>query len=332
LNLRQNKPRATIAKAVNFGRRIRMAAYWWHCFVARSERATGLYILAIAAVAALTPNRRMRDMIEWLVTGQRVPWKPLAFASRKVLVGDMTEIRLNPHLGEFDQAALFRSKLGYEVPIFAWLERHAPGRYDAVIEIGANVGIYSVFFDALIKRCPSGRLRRIYAFEPSRMAYLRLLANLDANDARFVDPFAAAVSDETGFASFFEPDGHLTNGSLERGFAQQFSNTVRSSMVVTLAGSTLADLFDRHQRVLLKIDAEGSEPRILSAMALVLTRHRPDLLIEVLEGADERLQALECLDGYAYFLLTAEGPSRRPALIADTINRDWLLTTSPTEI
>jgi hypothetical protein len=48
------------------------------------------------------------------------------------------------------------------------------------------------------------------------------------------------VSDETGFSSFYEPEGHLTNGSLGRGFAEHFSQTVRDSMVVTLAGSSLA--------------------------------------------------------------------------------------------
>jgi FkbM family methyltransferase len=268
-------------------------------------------------------------MMDWVVMGQRVPWKSLAFAPRKVVLGDRTKINLKPHLGEFDGVALFSNQLGYEPAIFAWLERHASDRYDAVIEIGANVGVYSVFFDALIRDCPGGRLRKVYAFEPSRKAFARLLANLEANDARYVEPFAVAVSDETGFSLFYEPEGHLTNGSLNREFAELFGRTVRDTMVVTLAGPTLAALFARHERVLLKIDAEGCEPQILAAMAPVLGRHRPDLLIEVLQGVDKQLMALECLAAYAYFRLNVEGPLRCDTLTADPVDRDWLLTTSP---
>jgi hypothetical protein len=52
-----------------------------------------------------------------------------------------------------------------------------------------------------------------------------------------------------------------------RGLAELFSQSIRNNTVVTIDGSKLAELFARHQRVLLKIDAEGFEPRILAAMA-----------------------------------------------------------------
>jgi hypothetical protein len=81
--------------------------------------------------------------------------------------------------------------------------------------------------------------------------------------------------------------------------------------------------------VLLKIDAEGFKPRLLGAMAPVLERHRPDLLIEVLEGVDKQLHALDCLAAYACYRLSTEGPSRRATLMADPVDRDWLLTMSP---
>jgi FkbM family methyltransferase len=317
---------------MSFGKRIRIAMYHWHCFIARGEMATRFYIFALSAIARCMPSRRIRDLMEWSVTGQQVPWKPLAFPSRKVVVGNRTQIRLKPHLGEFDQAALFRSRLDYEGSGFTWLERHAPDRYDAVIDIGANVGIYSIFFNALIAHAPASRLRKVYAFEPSRTAYFRLLANLEANDACSVEAFAVAVSDESGFSQFYEPEGHLVNGSLSPAFAEQFSHSIADNTVVTIAGSELGKLFARHQRVLLKIDAEGLEPRILTAMATILERHRPDLLIEVLQGVDVQLNAADWVAAYACFHLTAEGPSRREALTADPLHRDWLLTTSPYQL
>jgi hypothetical protein len=136
--------------------------------VARSERATRLYVRG----ARPSPGTRLGTLLEGAVMGQGIPWKPLSFPARDVVLGERTTVRMHPHLGEFDQAALFRRRLGYEQPVFAWLERHAAQRYEAVVEIGANVGIYSFFFDALIKSAPEGRLHQVYAFEPSDQAYL----------------------------------------------------------------------------------------------------------------------------------------------------------------
>ena len=70
-------------------------------------------------------------------------WPEIAFVPRSALVGVRTEIRLIPHLGKFDQAVLFKKRLDYETTVFCWLERNAVD-YDLVIEIGANIGVYSV--------------------------------------------------------------------------------------------------------------------------------------------------------------------------------------------
>jgi FkbM family methyltransferase len=309
------------------GRFLRKAAYRWHCLAAQSETFTRLYVSAIAAIARnLGPAG---SLMEWSVTGQNVAWKPVAFPPRRVTVGERTAIVLRPHLGEFDQAALFTRRLGYEEPVFIWLERYAASRYDAVVEIGANVGVYSVFFDALIKSHPKGKLRHVYSFEPSSKAYARLSANLKLNDTRYVSAFAAAISDKTGFSPFYEPEGHLTNGSLSQEFAAHFSPDVRSSTAVTLAGPVLAELFAAHSRVLLKIDAEGCEHRILAAMASIIESHAPDLLLEVLAGAEDELNAVSGLAGYQMFLLTPDGPVPRDAFKADAVERDWLLTRFP---
>jgi FkbM family methyltransferase len=215
--------------------------------------------------------------------------------------------------------------------VFSWLERHAVRRYDAVIDIGANVGLYSLFFDALIQRAPAGRLRCVYAFEPSRIAYCRLVANLEVNDAHTVEAFPVAIGDTTGFAHFYQPVGRLVNGSLSRDFAELFSQSIIENQVVTLVSSQLSELFARHRRVLMKIDAEGLEPRILAAMAPVLQKHRPDMLLEVLEHTDTELNKLVCLKGYVLYLVGRNGPSRRVSFAADRVARDWLVTASPLE-
>jgi hypothetical protein len=63
---------------------------------------------------------------------------------------------------------------------------------------------------------------RVIAFEPSREAYGRLLSNLSERRDHVVMPFNAAVGVSSGFQMFYEPEGHLTNGSFLKKFSEIF--------------------------------------------------------------------------------------------------------------
>ena len=56
------------------------------------------------------------------------------FSAREVTVGSASKIKLAPHLGEFDEAALFTKRLEYENASFKLLEANVPNNYDLVIE------------------------------------------------------------------------------------------------------------------------------------------------------------------------------------------------------
>jgi len=133
--------------------------------------------------------------------------------------------------------------MDYEAPVFAWLADYALNEYDKVIEIGANVGIYTVFLDALINRTLASRLRKIVAFEPSQIPYRRLLENIYANRSQHVDVFQAAVGIKSGFQPFFEPAGHLTNGSFLRDFAGIFADAVSETTVLVVGAQKLEPYF-----------------------------------------------------------------------------------------
>jgi FkbM family methyltransferase len=259
------------------------------------------------------------------IAGHGHPWSEMSFSAQQVLVGNDIKIRLFPHFGEFDEAALFSKRLCYEDAMFAWLQANAPHRYDLIIEIGANVGVFTVFFDALAQR--GSRPKSIIAFEPSREAYARLLSNLKVNGATSVTTFNAAVGLASGFETFYEPEGHLTNGSFHKEFSEIFSNTVRSTTVLVVGAMELASFVSSARGTLIKIDVEGFEPQLLEAMSELIKRYRPDLLIEVVQpGIAERLETLEALAGYTRQLLSSDGPKSSAKLYASAIDRDWLLT------
>jgi FkbM family methyltransferase len=298
--------------------------YDWHKVVARSSWLASGYLRAISVVCRHVLDPRLGAQIGSTITSSSIDWPEITFPPSSVLVGTQTEIKLIPHLGEFDQAVLFNKKLDYEAPVFCWLERNAVA-YDVVIEIGANIGVYSVFLDALIKSRPDARLKRVIAFEPALEPFGRLLDNLRVNETRFVLPFRAAVANATAFRSFFEPKDHLTNGSLVAQFANIFSPMVRETTVIAIGASELDYFFQTPTRILVKVDVEGYEPDLMAAFEDIVLRYRPDFLIEILTGTPEALEGLDYLHDYERFLLTSEGPVRRSRVEVDQCHRDWLL-------
>lgn len=97
-----------------------------------------------------------------------VAWPESVLGPREVTLATNTQFKLQPHNGEFDFAALLGGRLHYENEVFTFLESRM-NLYDAVIEIGSNVGVFTVYFGKKLE----GRGGRVYAFEPSKKAYAR---------------------------------------------------------------------------------------------------------------------------------------------------------------
>lgn len=303
---------------------LRRSATAWHTVVSKSDALTSLYFALVSALSRRLLPEKASTQFSNLLLRHGIRWPPVQFAARRVIVGADTEILLIPHLGEFDEEALFRRRLSYEQPVFHWLEREAAGRYDLVLEIGANVGIYTVFLARLVDTQKDSRLKRIIAFEPALEPFRRLLANLRANGTRCVEPFRAAVADG-GFQAFYEPREHLTNGSLVADFAGIYSSEVTETTVHAIAAADLGFFFAGDPKVLLKIDVEGYEAQLLSGLSGIIGDHHPDIIVEVLAGTADALEQSEPLAGYDRYLIAPRGLEKQPRLFGHPTHRDWLL-------
>ena len=309
----------------SFAATIKVLAAGWHKILSRSHGVSHGYLLLVSALSRSILADSAAARVESIISNPQLAWPRIDFGPRTVTVGRGIRFRLKPHLGEFDQAALFSKKLKYEAPVFAWLEQNAASMYDAVIEIGANVGVYSIFLDALINANPNARLKRVISFEPALEPFRRLMDNLRANQTRFVTPFRAAIADVTGMHTLFEPTGHLTNGSLDARFAGLFSANVDETTIIALHARELRRWFESNAKVLVKIDVEGYEPNLMRAFGSIIEVFRPDFLIEIIEGTPEAINNLVWLNDYERYLITPSGLSWRDRLFADDHNRDWLL-------
>src|SRR5689334_15244329 len=60
-----------------------------------------------------------------------IEWPAIKFRRREVILGAGTKVFLHPHLGEFDEEALFCGRLSYERESLLWLEGRVARDYDA---------------------------------------------------------------------------------------------------------------------------------------------------------------------------------------------------------
>jgi FkbM family methyltransferase len=290
-----------------------------HALIGRSAVLSRIYLAAVRNLTWPGLRRRVINILS------EVDWPAAALPPRLVRVGGSSELYLKPHSREFDIEVVLGGRLSYEPEVFAFLDKVA-GSYDTVIEIGANVGIFTVYFSKrLTATNPDAQ---IFAFEPSAEAYRRLRENLALNAAGNVTTFNAAIGPKSGFAQFYEPRNHLTNGSLKMSFASYFDEDPISNWIVTLAGATLLELLAGTKRTLFKIDVEGFEAEVLGALEPIITQLRPDILIEVLPGFEDAINA--AIDftalGYRFYGLTTDGILAIDRLGA-VAGRDCFLTT-----
>jgi FkbM family methyltransferase len=295
----------------------------WHRLVARSPLAARLYLGALSRVLRSLAPARIRQQI--LNSISSVNWPFSELAPRSVRLGSSIDVRLTPHLGEFDMEAVTSRTLSYEAELFAFLEPRLP-YYDVVIEIGANVGVFSLFFARTLAR--AGRKNaRVFAFEPSREAFFRLLANARLNPSPNLIPFNCAVGSKTGFHDFFEPRGHLTNGSLDSAFAGTFSDRVDVNQVLVVDARLLMPLLPESGNILIKIDTEGSECAVLEGLYDLIQQRKPDIILEVLPGYEQRLSDARFLrsGSYSLFNITSSGLQPYETFQA-TEHRDYFLS------
>jgi FkbM family methyltransferase len=142
----------------------------------------------------------------------------------------------------------------------------APGQI--VAEVGANIGAHTVHLAKLVG--PAGQ---VLAFEPQRIVFQILCANLALNEAFNVRAFQAASGAEPGaltvpFVNYAAPDSNFGGVSLvgvERG------ETVPV---------TPLDSIDLPSLRLVKIDVEGMEAGVIAGARNHILRHRPILYVE----------------------------------------------------
>jgi FkbM family methyltransferase len=225
----------------------------------------GAYAPNSLARAAISVTRAMPD--SWL--GRR-----LAFAVRQCAVSAMrgrpvdfeafgAKMRLFPYDNMCEKRLLFTPQY-FDRRERAILVRHIKPGF-RFIDIGANVGAYSLFVAAL-----AGSAARILAVEPQPDIFERLVANMRLNPFGTIKAMQCAVADKPG-------DFTLFLDTKNRGESSMRALRSPNGLSMKVPATTLMQLIEgeRFDRIdAIKLDVEGAEDLILEPFF----REAPQLL------------------------------------------------------
>lgn len=152
---------------------------------------------------------------------------------------------------------------------------------DVIIDVGANIGTHTVFFSK--KVTPGGQ---VYAFEPQRITFEFLCANLALNGLVNVIPVQAGVGDQPGetIIPVLDPSVIQNFGMLN----------IEGHSDGELVKVMPLDALELKRCNLIKIDVEGMELKVLLGAEKTIRDCRPFLFVEnhTPDGSPEMLQML----------------------------------------
>ena len=163
---------------------------------------------------------------------------------------------------------------------------------DVLIDVGANIGLYSLYAAKINPKC------RIYALEPAFQNFTNLCNNIVLNAVQNIIPCNFPLADRETFDVFFVSD--IQPGSALHSFGQPSDFKVESNAISLQQGAlsmTLDALVSQYglpQPSLIKIDVDGIEEKIIKGAQNVLqSKQMRTMLLEWSFRSDEDITRLE---------------------------------------
>lgn len=188
---------------------------------------------------------------------------------------------------------------------WSWYEQELFGQIlkpgDAVVEAGANIGAHTVALSRLV-----GAEGAVFAFEPQRLVFQALCANLALNQCTNVWAYPDALGAQPGSVRvpFYDPTRLANFGAVGLGDSEH-GEPVR---VITI------DALELPACHLLKADVEGMETDVLRGAARTIARYRPVLYVE--NEREESSDLIGLIMGFGYQLYWHVPPLYNPANFA----------------
>lgn len=187
--------------------------------------------------------------------------------------------------------------LSKEPETIAWMNCFQPS--DLFLDVGANVGMYSVYAAAISKT-------NVFAFEPESQNFSLLNENIFINNLESrVRAYPIAVSNERGLGILNLSEWGAAGSCHSAADAVSFSGeSFQPKFRQGAIQMTLDDLFPsliQYERVHLKIDVDGIEPKIVEGgVNLLASGLVRSVLIEVNQNMQTHRDMVERMLGWGF--------------------------------
>ena len=140
---------------------------------------------------------------------------------------------------------------------------------DVVIDIGANIGYYSILLADKV-----GVNGKVYAFEPNKICFEILKKNVEKSGLNNVVLVNKAVSDKKGINKLFISEENYGDHKLFKDKKNRINKVIKTVK--------LDDFFkNREEKInFIKIDSQGWEPAIIEGSKKIIKRDRPTIFFE----------------------------------------------------
>ncbi|WP_419769935.1 MAG: FkbM family methyltransferase [Candidatus Marinarcus sp.] len=164
-------------------------------------------------------------------------------------------------------------------------------RDDVVIEVGANIGTHTVALAQMV-----GEKGLVYAFEPQRVVFQTLCANLALNSLANTYAYSYAIGNKNGKICIPKLDYNRKNN-----FGGIGLENVQSDETVEI--KTLDSFLEIKRLKLLKIDVVGMELDVLKGAKSTIITHHPIIYVENgrLEKSQELIEYLWSMEYELYW-------------------------------
>ncbi len=167
----------------------------------------------------------------------------------------------------------------YEEPEIKFIEQYLT-EGDYFIDIGANIGLYSLVAATLVKN-----KGKVYSFEPYNKNFNRISNHIRINRLTNVVLEKLAIADLPGKITLFLNEKEKNNGMVSA-----YANDYTASEVVS---SVSIDSYLKNEKNIplkfIKIDIEGGEYLALKGMEEILKEYHPVLLVEQNPDINEQI-------------------------------------------
>lgn len=152
------------------------------------------------------------------------------------------------------------------------------------IDVGAHMGFYSMII--------AKKDLFVYAFEPIKGNYNQLLSNKDINNFKNIKIFNFALSDEKKNIKMWVPDKNKTGGySVYDENDEEIRNYENEKINTEDGKSEKGDEFIKikGQKIIVKIDVERHELKVLNGIKDLLTNNKIILQVEIFNNRKKRI-------------------------------------------